>query len=287
MENNEFNNNEENKIEEAVVQEPNKSKKKTAIILVIGLVTFILVMSIGIGIFWIKSFDGTSKTGHTKSPFSTSNKDTSNTNTSDDNSSNSKGNSIVDNSNNTAVESSDSYKPVFGGIDFSNYEVDPDIKNLALFLAFYQPNEGFNGSNILDSATVRLMFTSKSLDYSGMSRSTTDRDIQPSSVVEFDVYKNMFISIYGNNYDFDTTVSGNTWGGAVYDLCTSYASVNDGKHVCWNRTGPSNEIFFVISSKTVNEITGNYYAVNGEIGSFIFTYTDGKYLKSVVLTKTN
>ena len=42
MENNEFNNNEENKIEEAVAQEPNKSKKKTAIILVIGLVTFTL-----------------------------------------------------------------------------------------------------------------------------------------------------------------------------------------------------------------------------------------------------
>lgn len=62
MDNNEVQNN---------VEELSKDKKKTAIILVIGLVTFILVMSIGIGIFWIKSFDGTSKTGNTKSPFTT------------------------------------------------------------------------------------------------------------------------------------------------------------------------------------------------------------------------
>lgn len=291
MENNENNSSQINNNEvENNVQEQSKRKEKNVIILVVGLVILVVVIALCVGVFWVKSLDETSKTGNTDSSI----KDNINIteNSSNDNELNNTTNDTkeTNNNNNTATEYKDSYKPIFGGIDFSNYEVDPDIKNLALFLAFYQPNEGFDGNNILDNATVRLMFTSKSLNYSGLANSTTDKDIQQASVVEFDVYKNMFSSIYGNNYDFDTTVSGNTLDGALYGLCTSHASVNDGKHVCWNSTGPSNEIYFVINSKTSDKITGNYYAVNGEIGTFEFTYTlDGnnKYLKSVVLSKTN
>lgn len=270
MENNEFNNNEENKIEEAVVQEPNKSKKKTAIILVIGLVTFTIVVAVGITVFWIKSFDGTSKTGHTESPFST--------NTIDD---------TDDKSNESNSNTTSNYS------DTGSYVVDSEIKDLANFIYFAFPE---SGKNILDESEQRLLYLELVLMANGKSSFTKD-DLQYGQslqTISYNDFADEFNSIYGNNYDLTQTITdlGNNY--AIFNRCESKPSVNDGNHVCW--IGPStstDEYRFYIFNRNNNGSTyvidGNYKQGN-ETGTFLFTYTvsgNKKYLKSVVLTKTN
>lgn len=259
MENNEFNNNEENKIEETVSQEPNKSKKKTAIILVIGLVTFTLVVAVGITLFWIKSFDGTSKTGHTESPFSTNNKDTSNTNTSDNESVN-------------------------------NVEEDSENIDAEQIISFFQPRGAYQyGENMLESSATRLQYVNDYLNKMGLAKTVTAETIQPASSVELEVYKSKYLSVFGNNYvlDLDKDLY-SVWGGAVLTLCNSYPSVNDGNHVCWdNYSLDDKNLSIVIDYRDSGVIRGTYSNNIGESGTFEIIYTEGKYLKSIVLTKTN
>ena len=256
MENNEFNNNEENKIEEVVAQEPNKSKKKTAIILVIGLVTFTLVVAVGITLFWIKSFG---KTGHTESPFSTNNKDTSNTNTSDNESVN-------------------------------NVEEDSENIDAEQIISFFQPRGAYQyGENMLESSATRLQYVNDYLNKMGLAKTVTAETIQPASSVELEVYKSKYLSVFGNNYvlDLDKDLY-SVWGGAVLTLCNSYPSVNDGNHVCWdNYSLDDKNLSIVIDYRDSGVIRGTYSNNIGESGTFEIIYTEGKYLKSIVLTKTN
>lgn len=258
MDNNENNNSQinNNEVENNVSEQP-KSKKKNVIILVVGLVILAAIAAVCVGVFWGKSLDGTSETGNTSSSINgnTNTADNTSNNTSDDGSAN-----IVDK--------------------------DLEITKAKKIIAYFQPRASYMyGENMIESSISRLNYISNYLDSLGISQEAKS-ETNPSVSVELEVFKSTYFSIFGDNYifdlkDFDSfTVSGASW---VY-IC------NEGRNLCWPKFAKENneEKFSVTIDYNDSEIIrGTYSTTLGESGTFEIIYTEGKYLKSVVLTKTN
>ena len=251
---------------EELKNEVKKQKKAIAVFGIIGLVLFVAIVAFGIGIFWIKSFDGTSKTGNTKSPFTT--------NTTDNG-----GN--IDNSGSAT--------------DNASVELtEADLKNLYSFLDKEFLEDRYNAVDIFSDAAIRVRYVTSILLANNKAQLTTDdqsvygQQLLYASVTDFN---QTFSKTFGDNYNADNTTAAVS-DFSIYNKCTSKPSVNDGQHVCWMGNSLSGDS--LVATMTNKQIDNGVYVVDGKFtrgsvtGTYQFKYTISNgslFIKSAVLAK--
>jgi len=156
--------------------------------------------------------------------------------------------------------------------------------------------EDLGSNNMLEYADLRFLLTN--LELESVKNETQEAERQNVAYVDYDVYKNKYEEIFGDNYVFD--LSEDISGGSVHKPtnCDSFPSVANQNKLCWSlNLGVSAATFdFVIDKHTRNDnqliVDGNYSktgpdnSVKNGTFQIIYTINNNKpYLKSLIITK--
>ncbi len=180
--------------------------------------------------------------------------------------------------------------------DTSSYKIDSRLEPYELNLAVQISSKNFE-KNLLDDDKIRITILNSILIKNKEVQHTSDKTRQQSMYVSKELYEQRFKELYGNNYDYEKTVT-DVKKGMHFDSCENYPEENDGTKYC---IGPAASaisymlyIYTNINEQVINNekiITGEYYVKETDTtynlhGTLEIKYTledENQYLKSIIL----
>ena len=164
-------------------------------------------------------------------------------------------------------------------------------ENLSERLKNFITRGSADGTDMLSTSLSRVIYVGMELD--SIRKTTNDPERQEVGYIEYDVFKEKYEEIFGNNYNIDSDLreSGNM------EICNTFPSIADQNNVCWsiNYGITVGEYEYVIENHLLDKesyiIEGTRKATfpNGETENdkFKIVYTiknNTGYLKNIVIT---